>query len=702
MKRWLLLLLLPAICSADDFQPRPWDDYKVIMWIGDSAYADRARIPLFFQRLREMGINTGMIYGDRDPKPLLDNQFPFYVENIINKGLCLKWNSTVTDWDKFVTMWRGPRDKARLVRDYCLDDPNWLDGAKNLMRDAVRKHAPHNPVAYDIRDELSVTYSANPFDYDFSPAALKGFRDWLKTQYADLASMNREWETAFKAWDDVMPFTSDEIKNRMASGKAQPRGNPDWHALEALKLDPATARLSPTRWNFSPWCDFRTYMDLSLARVLDEIRRAAHEVDPRTPVGIEGTQMACAFGGYDLWRLSQVLDWVEPYDIGNARAILGSFMPGKPFLSTFGEAETNPALRRLWHLVLRGDRGCIVWWSEDCIDWKSPDYALTAKARALAPALKEMTGSLAKVFMRAKRQYDPIAIHYSQTSIQADWLIESCEDGSTWLRRFSSYEAEHNRMAKVRNAWVKAIEDLGYSPQFVSSTQIEGGALAAGKYKLLIMPYSIAVTDKEVVPIRTMLQSKDAAVLADAPVMFNGHGKLRMEDPFGGKLPVTAPVAAYAVDRAKAQMPAGWEWVGERCQAVPREVWLTAGPKARTTILRYRLGSARLVAFERNVDYHMSENLKQAGGNEALEEPVELEAKLAQPAHVCDLRAKKYLGWTDTIRFTLDPWQPALFALLPRKVPSEKVVELLLKNITERDGCPSQESQTHAAGDHGP
>ena len=118
------------------------------------------------------------------------------------------------------------------------------------------------------------------------------------------------------------------------------------------------------------------------------MREAAREVDPRTPVGIEGTQMPHAFGGYDLWRLSQVLDWVEPYDIGNAREIFGSFMPGKPILTTVFENDTNPARRRLWHLLLEGDRGCIVWWSEDCMDWQSEDYRLTPKAKALAPVLQ--------------------------------------------------------------------------------------------------------------------------------------------------------------------------------------------------------------------------------------------------------------------------------------------------------------------------
>src|SRR2546430_12986111 len=105
-----------------------------------------------------------------------------------------------------------------------------------------------------------------------------------------------------------------------------------------------------------------------------------------------------------------------------------SFMPGKTFVTTVFENDTRHAQRRLWHLLLEGDRGCIGWWSEDCFNWNSPDYKLTPKAQALAPALKEMTSPLAQIFLCAKRERDPVYFHYSQPSIQVDWLLESTVD----------------------------------------------------------------------------------------------------------------------------------------------------------------------------------------------------------------------------------------------------------------------------------
>ncbi len=704
----LLPLLLSAAVATPEPTPtsvRPWRDYHAIMWVGDSAPKQPDKFPVFIERLREMGIDTGLVYGQGDPDLWARNNFPFYVENIVNRGLCLKWSSKASDWDRLVTEWvRDGRPETALVRDYCLDDPEWQKWAGGQMGEQALKTRNYRPLAYDIRDELSVTISANPFDYDFGPATLASFRAWLRSQYRNLAELNSEWQTQFTTWEEVKPFTTDQIKQRMATGQAICQGKPNWGEVQAVRFDLQTARRETTRWNFAPWADFRSYMDLSLARALAGIRQAALAVDPQTPVGIEGTQMPHAFGGYDLWRLSQVLDWVEPYDIGNAREIFGSFMPGKPLLTTVFETTTDQARRRLWHLLLEGDRGCIIWWSEDCFDWKSPGFALTPKAQALAPVLKEMRSPVARLFLRAERVRDPIYVHYSQTSIQADWLIESTVDGSTWLRRFSSFEAEHNHQLKVRNAWLKAFQDQGFSPQFLSTEQIEHGALRTDSDLVLVLPSSWAFTDPEASEIASLVDhlpstaGKTRGVFFDGtPGVFDGHAKLRpasvLEKRCGdfsgsgqrsaavlrGKAAVVhlGDVANYSADRLKEHSQDSWSaWISGQLGALQPEVRVPAG--ARVRVHRFRVRGAELLAFERNINYQMSEELKQAGGNEALEKPIEVQATLSKSGHVYDLLKSSYRGETSTLRFILDPWQPALFAVTSRQMP----VTNLVSNLT--------------------
>src|SRR5580700_7773189 len=110
MRKFLPLLarLLPGLLVLDASAAptlRPWQEYRTIMWVGDSVERKPEKYALFFQRLREMGVNTAMVSGGADPAPLLQNNFPYYVENMVNRGLCLKWHSKVVDWDKFVTDW---------------------------------------------------------------------------------------------------------------------------------------------------------------------------------------------------------------------------------------------------------------------------------------------------------------------------------------------------------------------------------------------------------------------------------------------------------------------------------------------------------------------------------------------------------------------------------------------------------------------
>lgn len=699
------LIIALGIASSACAQLREWKDYRTVLWMSGTVDKHKDQWPLIAQRMKEMGINTGMAGRDAPPQHLIDSGFGYYVENVINKGLCLKFSSSVTNWSKFVDEWAKTRSADKFVRDYSFDDPKWLGSMTDVMSKAAAAHAAARPLMYDLRDELSVTISANPFDYDFSPTALAGFRDWLKTQYKDLAALNVQWDTEFKTWDEVMPFSTDQIKARMVTGEKHPQGEPDWSRLKQVQFDPEEAAKNPVRWNFSPWCDHRTYMDLSLARTLDTFRKASHAKDPATPVGIEGLQMPSAFGGYDLWRLSQVLDWCEPYDIGNSREILGSFMPGKPMVCTVFEKDTDHARRRLWHLLLLGDRGCIVWWSDDVIDWSKPDLPLTDKGKALAPVLKEMCSPLAQMFLLAKREVDPIAIHYSQPSIQVAWLLESTADGKTWPRRFSSFESTHNKHAQLRNSWLKLLQDLGYSPQFVAAKEVPGTEAAqpakpAKPWKAVVYPQSLATHAGDYRIGAEVLSFYDSGF---GP--FDGHGRLanpsaepdrffkgvRVDNlppivgDWNGPAEVIrvfhTPRPSHA-DYSRLRLSSSFESsltkeVSDQLRQVGLNPAIRVPVEARVRTHRFMLGKARLLAFERNIDYKMSEDLAQAGGNEHLEKPVTFTATWNGDKNVVDLRTGKSLGKTSSIEVNLDPWQPSLYALTDEPVDGD-VVQVLL------------------------
>ena len=551
MRLLFVCFTLAACATAADASStlRPWGDrYRVILWCGDRVEQNRTHTNALSAACRELGITTLMTWPGGDPAQWQKAGFDYYVENLVSPGLCLKFRSSVTDWDAFVTAWSKHRRHGEFIRDYSLTDAAWRESTRVSVQQTAVRHAPFSPVLYDLRDELSITVSGNPFDYDFSPASLSDFRHWLAKRYPSLAALNAAWCTAYATWDEVTPFSTDEIKTRMAGHVDAQGRSPDWHAVRATRYSPHVVRAEPKRWHLAPWCDFRSFMDDCLAETLADLRTHAQAVDPATPVGIEGTQMPSAWGGYDLWKLSRVLDWVEPYDITAARAVFGSFMRGKPILATYGERDPVAVSRRMWHLLLEGDCGAILWWSEDLLEGSGDTLRLSAKGRALAPVVHEMQSPLARLLLRAERLTDPVAVHYSQASIQLAWLFESFADGATWPRRFSSFEAKHNRHAALRTELWQRLRESGWSPQFVSYEELEKNALAEHGFSACFLPDSFALSEREALALQRFAQTSGKSLLyTGEPGVFLANGTPRMDTLF--------PACTQTVEQLAAQLP---------------------------------------------------------------------------------------------------------------------------------------------------
>ena len=491
------------------------------------------------------------------------------------------------------------------------------------MRQTAARHALFAPVLYNIRDELSTTVSANPFDYDFSPASLTAFRRWLAARYPSLDVLNAAWITGFTSWDAVAPFTTDEIKARL-SGCRDPQGQkPDWQAVRAMRYTPEAVRAAPACWHLAPWCDFRAFMDDSLAETLADLRASAHTADPATPVGIEGTQMPSAWGGYDLWKLSRELDWVEPYDITAARAIFGSFMRGKPQLATYGERDPVAVSRRMWHLLLEGDCGAILWWSEDLLEGSGDSLRLSAKGRALAPVVREMQSPLVRQLLRADRLFDPVAVHYSQPSIQLAWLFESFEDGATWQRRFSSYEAAHNRHAALRTDLWQRLREAGWSPQFVAYEEIGKDALLKRGFTTCILPDSYSLSEQEAAALRRFAQTPNNRLLyTGEPGVFLANGTPRTMPAF--------PFCTQTVAQLVAQLP-------------PPVVRVTT-PDTGVCVYRYRFGNDFFFALEQRQRGQSGEDVTQSVTTDMRNESVRVTFAYGDARPLFDMRSGHEVG----------------------------------------------------------
>jgi len=684
-----------------------WEEYQVIMW---STGAPK-ELSTWFERLKEMGCTAEECYRGRDPTPFVRYRFGFYVENLVPELAYLHSRRKLYDED--FRNYTSTQDRRFLVRRPCLHDPDFWKEIKPRLQELVRPYVSHDPLLYNLQDELSIGSFASPMDYCFGPHTLREFRRWLRERYGSLEALNREWETQFASWDEVEPMTTYQIKRK------------EREALAAGQLE-----------NYAPWADHREFMDLSFARALARLREFIHELDPTTPVGIEGTQMPSAWGGYDLWRLSQVIDWVEPYDIANSREIFRSFLPSDaPVVSTVFGSDMPRIRRKLWWLLLHGDRGCIIWDDEKsrCIEKAKDGMPITERGRGLAKIFEELK-SIAPMLFKLQPVIDPIAIHYSQASIRAHWMFDSREDGDSWPRRFSSYEAAHSLFARVRDSFVRIIEDLGLQFRFVSYEEIENGELLKGGYKVLFLPQSVAMSREECRRIEEFVRAGGTVIADNMTATMDEHCKRlpygQMDELFGikreevrwrpkaegGSLPSEVPEAAplrvyepnIAVTTGKAlyligESPAVIENKvgkgrtiylnldmhdygklrltppkGENYLALFGRLLSESGINAPVKVLdattgqpvpcveiwRYRSEDSYYIALMRNPEFDV-DSLRDVGypDNSELEANVQIQVILPRRARVEEVRNGKDLGITDRVEMRLDPWSPIILKL---------------------------------------
>ena len=518
--RWVLAAALATGLHAQAVRPwRGWDRYQVIMWSA-GEFPGPSTFPIWIQRLKELGFTAEQCPASDDSRLWPDRGFGFYVDSMIPE---LGFHSAraalyKSDWQGYTTT----RDKRFLSRNPSFEDPAFWVQAKQRVQSIVSRHAANKPLLYNLRDEPSLGSFTSPMDYSFSPSTLGAFRQWLQAQYGTLAGLNREWETSFARWDDVTPLTTFEIKDR-----------------ERLQLS------RNQRENYAPWADHRAFMDISFTGAIDRLRSLVHQFDPDTPVGIAGSQMPSAWGGYDLWRLSRAVDWLEPYDVGGSRKILASFLPpGAPMLATVFGSDIARIRRQLWRLALYQDRGAIVWDDADsrCIRKDVPAMPVTPRGMDLAPLFAELKTVAPKLFV-LRPERDRIAIHYSQASIRAHWMLDSREDGDTWYRRLASYEQTHSGLARVRDSFARILEDLGLDYDFVSYEQVENDALIQQGYKVLILPQSIAMSARECRRIEAFVRAGGTVIADNLTAAMDEHCRRlatgQLDDLFGIRGSVT-------------------------------------------------------------------------------------------------------------------------------------------------------------------
>ena len=369
--------------------------------------------------------------------------------------------------------WLETNDKTHLHRKPCLNnDEFWAENHTAVLKNVARQKK-YGPIAYFAQDEGSLTCYSDELDFCFCPDCMKGLQAWLKEQYGTLDALNVSWKTAYTDWAQAEPLTREE------------------------------ARLAGV---WTSWADHRSFMEITYTNAYKNMRSYIKEVDENGEVRMSGCQASTAYTGNDYDLLHQYVRYFEAYPVGGQYEFHRSFKQPDTILGGwFGYGSQGVSARNsVWNAVFHGLTLCSIFWEYAILNH---DFTYSQSARDFGAVFAEIKQSgIGKLLLYAAQQDTlGVALHYSMASVHA----ANIADKKTFFE-------------KNRDAWSGLLEDVGAQYRYVSTRQIEAGALASG-VKFLILPCSMAITDKEAAAIEAFVQA-GGIVLGDVQTgLLDGH-----------------------------------------------------------------------------------------------------------------------------------------------------------------------------------
>lgn len=325
--------------------------------------------------------------------------------------------------------------------------------------------ATYSPFINMAGDE-SYASAVGRYQKTMSEGALAGYRRWLAKEYGTIEALNQTWQSNYKSFDEPMPYTAEDL-------------------------------LAHTG-NFAPFSDLKTYVESCFAYRYQKIQEGIARTDPHALNSASGTQSAYYLGkSHDWWRLMSNDGFRAHmgYNVGDQVRQQYSFkrIPQMQWVGygTQGKRLTQRVINRMWE-------GC---WGVGIFAGRlflNPDFSWNGASRGLLAAVPHVRNGMATLLMQSHYHFDPVAVHYSQKSIHGAYTMGRSD------------EMERAAVGIGRNLFRAA----GIESRYVATAQIEAGELDPAKFKLLLMPHSVALSAKEAEAIRKYVNA-GGIVLAD-------------------------------------------------------------------------------------------------------------------------------------------------------------------------------------------
>ncbi|MGB9677422.1 MAG: beta-galactosidase, partial [Candidatus Ratteibacteria bacterium] len=440
---------------------RPKDDFRAILWFPyyNASYGER----WYCRNIYEAGFDS-RYYTGMSLFPILENLW--YVSNPI------RFVDEKTDpWG---TMDRKPEDH---VRQPCLNDPDYLSKVESELKSKVENELNFSTFEFSCGDECHFASWRPPYEkYElcWCDRCVSKFHEYLQDKYGNIKKLNQEWKTNYNSFEEIKPVLYKE-------------------AIENPQLRPL-------------WINYRVFMEDTWAGIFEYSKEIIKKIVPDAKVGYEGSQRGYtftnSFTAEDYYKLAKVMTLNNPYshpfiryafkDFANEESLLGLGWQG-----SYGSGIKNRKIDP-WRVLFFGANSLWIWHGpprEQSV--VSPDLSFYEYFRPYVAQIPELKKGIGKLFISSKREDDGIAILYSNTSIHASTLTPQlpliCENLNFFVRYF---------------------EQSGYQFKIISYKQLEEGILNKERFKILILPYTQSISQKQAKEIISFVNN-GGVVIAD-------------------------------------------------------------------------------------------------------------------------------------------------------------------------------------------
>ena len=464
-----------------------YDDFAFVLWgaVGRNDYRSR----MIAQRAYEMGADSSYGYGkakDWDENP------------------CAYWTTRAGLSQFFYATYLG--GKPQKVRNPCFSDPAVRDSHGWRMRELATINKHLGGVGYSTGDEYSLSHQG--IDMCWSPTCLAALRTHLEARYGSLEALNRAWETSFEDWAEVEPDTLEQAREKE---------------------------------HYTAWAENRAFNEGMFADIHRFLRETVESVHEGAPVGEEGMFDADTYFGPDWERFRTAATLIHGYERPGQLEHIRSLAPktamtGYWWGSYYTWDYAEPKMRwHPWHSLLTG-LDSAWWWTASmspAMSWPAafnPDLTPHETFEWTMEEVREIKRGIGKLILSCDRKHDRIAILYSMPSIRA---ADAHEEVSVYIG------AEHypGSVKSAELAWNTVLEDLGLQYEYVSHRDVAKGLLLSGRYAVLILPSSVAMSEGEASAVRAFVRNAGTVIADLRPAIMdewaNPLSKGRLDDVFG-------------------------------------------------------------------------------------------------------------------------------------------------------------------------